>query len=275
MLGTDLLEVLRTRRPDDVVTGVDLPELDITQPLSVAAAIDGVDVVLNCAAWTDVDGAETREDLAFRVNAVGPATLARACGGSKAKLVHISTDYVFAGDSGTPYAEDAPLAPRSAYGRTKAAGEWAVRAYLPHDSWILRTAWLYGWHGTSFVSTMLRLASERDTLDVVADQQGQPTWTMDLAHRIVDTVVVDAPPGIYHATAAENTSWHGLAQAIFDLAGLDPSRVHETTTDAFPRPAPRPAWSVLGHDRWSVAGLPPLRPWREGLEQAFSDRPPH
>lgn len=149
-----------------------------------------------------------------------------------------------------------------------------MRTYVPHDSWILRTAWLYGWHGTSFVSTILRLADVRPTVDVVCDRQGQPTWTIDLAHRNVDTVEADAPPGVYHATAAGHTTWHGLAQAVFVLAGLDPSRVHETTTNAFPQLAPLPAWSVLRHDRWSMAGLPPLRPWREGLHAAFAHRQP-
>ena len=147
MLGTDLLEVLTARVPDDEVRAVDLPELDITDPDQVASAVAGVDVVVNCAAFTDVDGAETNEAAAFTVNAVGPATLARACAESGAWLLHISTDYVFAGDASEPYPEDAPIAPRSAYGRTKAAGEWAVRAHLPDHSWILRTAWLYGWHG--------------------------------------------------------------------------------------------------------------------------------
>ena len=272
MLGTDLLEVLAARRPDDRVIPGDLPDLDITDPAGVAEAIEGVDVVVNCAAWTDVDGAESNEAAAFHVNAVGPATLARACAASGARLLQISTDYVFSGEATEPYPEDARVAPRSAYGRTKAAGEWAVRTYLPDRSWILRTAWLYGWHGNNFVSTILRLLQDRDTVDVVDDQRGQPTWTVDLAHRIVDTVQVEAPAGVYHATPSGQTTWYGFAQAAVTLTGGDSARVRPTTTAAFPRPAPRPAWSVLGHDAWSGAGLPPMRDWREALEAALRAR---
>ena len=210
----------------------------------MASAVAGVDVVVNCAAFTDVDGAETHEPAAFTVNAVGPATLARACAESGAWLLHISTDYVFAGDATEPYPEDAPIAPRSAYGRTKAAGEWAVRAHLPDRFWILRTAWLYGWHGKNFVDTILRLAAERDTLDVVADQHGQPTWTVDLAHRIIDTVARDVPAGVYHATSTGHTTWHGLAQAA--------SRAYRRRPDQDPRhhhrclPPPRTPTSLVG-----------------------------
>ncbi len=273
MLATDLLEVLATRRPDDSVVQMDLPELDITDPVGTARAVEGVDVVVNCAAWTDVDGAESNEAAAFRVNAVGPSTLARACAAHDAWLLHISTDYVFAGDADAPYPEDSPLRPATAYGRTKAAGEWAVRAHLPDTSWILRTAWLYGWGGANFVSTMLRLAEQRDTLDVVADQLGQPTWAHDLAHRIVDTVEVRAPAGAYHATAAGWTSWHGLAERTFQLSGLDATRVQRTTSDRFPRPADRPRWSVLGHDRWADAGLTPMPGWEDALQRALARRP--
>ena len=272
MLASDLLEVLAQRRPDDTVVALDLPELDITDPAAVASAVTDIDVVVNCAAWTNVDGAETNEAAAFTVNAVGPATLARACAEAGSRLLQISTDYVFSGDATEPYAEDAPIAPRSAYGRTKAAGEWAVRAHLPDASWILRTAWLYGWHGTNFVSTILRLAAERDTLDVVADQHGQPTWTVDLANRVVDTVTQGVPAGIYHATSSEQTTWHGLAQAAVALTGGDPERIRRTTTDAFPRPAPRPAWSVLGHHRWSAVGLTPLPAWDDALARALERR---
>ncbi len=273
MLGTDLLDVLATRRPDDTVEGLDLPDLDITDPDGVEAALPGVDVVVSCAAWTDVDGAEAHEAQAFTVNAVGAATLARACADTGAGLLHISTDYVFAGDATEPYPEDAPMAPRSAYGRTKAAGEWAVRTYLPDRSWILRTAWLYGWHGRNFIETILRLAAERDSVDVVDDQHGQPTWTVDLAHRIVDTIDADAPPGAYHATSSGRTTWHELARTAVTLTGGDPGRIRPTTTAAFPRPAPRPAWSVLGHDRWAEVGLSPLRRWDDALREAMESRP--
>jgi dTDP-4-dehydrorhamnose reductase len=229
-------------------------------------------VVVNCAAWTAVDDAETREGAAFDVNALGAAHLARACAATGAALVHVSTDYVFGGAAGggVPLAEDAPVAPRSAYGRTKAAGEWAVQALLPRRSWILRTAWLYGEHGPSFVRTMARLEAEREVVDVVDDQAGQPTWSLDLARRIVDVVRSDAPYGTYHATASGATTWFGLAREVFALLGADPARVRPTTSAAHPRPAPRPAWSVLGHEGWRRAGLDPLPPWEDGLRRAVA-----
>lgn len=267
MLGTDLLAVLAGAGVDDV-TAVDRPELDITDAAAVDAAVTGYDVVANVAAWTAVDAAEEREADAFAVNAVGPANLARACANSGARMVQISTDYVFSGDADKPYPEDAPIAPRSAYGRTKAAGEWAVRAELPGRHWILRTAWLYGVAGPNFVATMARLERERETIDVVDDQRGQPTWSRDLATRIVAVVGAQAPSGTYHATSSGETTWYGLARAVFAHRGADPDRVRPTTSEAFVRPAPRPAYSVLGHDAWAAAGLPPLRPWDEALADA-------
>lgn len=266
MLGTDVMAALGGRD----VTGLDRPDVDITDPASVADAIAGHDVVVNCAAYTAVDDAETHEGLAFSVNAVGPDTLARACALTGAWLVHISTDYVFAGDATTPYPTDAPMAPRSAYGRTKAAGEWAVRASLPDSSLLVRTAWLYGAHGPNFVRTMAGLEASRDTIDVVDDQRGQPTWSGDLAARLVAAVDAGVPAGTYHGTASGETTWFGLARRVFELLGADPERVRPTTTDRFPRPAPRPAYSVLGHDAWTAVGLEPMRPWDDALLAAFA-----
>lgn len=265
MLGHDVMAALAGRD----VTGVARPQVDITDPASVARAVEGFDVVVNCAAWTAVDDAETREHDAFAVNAVGPANLARACAAAGAWLTHVSTDYVFAGDATEPYAENAPPAPRSAYGRTKAAGEWAVRAELPARSWIIRTAWLYGAHGPNFVRTMADLEGRRDTLEVVDDQRGQPTWSADLAERIVAVADVAAPAGIYHGTASGETTWFGLARRVFALLGADPGRVTPTTTDKFPRPAPRPAYSVLGHEAWAAAGLTPMRSWDDALTASW------
>jgi dTDP-4-dehydrorhamnose reductase len=265
MLGTDLVAELGGRP----VTPLTRRDLDVTDLAAVRAAVRGHDVVVNAAAWTAVDDAEAQEPAAFAVNAVGAATLARACAESGARLLQVSTDYVFAGDASAPYAEDAPTGPRSAYGRTKLAGEWAVRAALPDRSWIVRTAWLYGAHGPNFVATMRRLEAERETVSVVSDQTGQPTWTGDLAAQIVALVEADAPAGTYHGTASGETTWQGLAQLVFELSGADPARVLPTTTDAFPRPAPRPAWSVLSHDGWAAAGLAPMRPWEDALRAAW------
>lgn len=266
MLGQDLAAVLASR--DAEVTLARRADLDVTDAQACHDAVRRHDVVVNAAAWTAVDDAETHEAEAFAVNAVGAANLARAVATHGARLVHVSTDYVFAGDAVTPYTEDAPLAPRSAYGRTKAAGEWAVRAYCP-QSWTVRTAWLYGAGGPNFVKTMLHLAAQRDTLSVVADQAGQPTWSADLAQAIVRLVETAAPFGTYHGTSSGAATWFELAQQVFREAGLDPSRISPTTTEAFPRPAPRPTYSVLGHDGWDNAGLEPIRDWREALAEAL------
>ncbi len=265
MLGTDLVEVLRERGHE--VEGADLPALDILDPVQCTAAVAGHDVVVNCAAYTAVDAAEADEPTAFAVNAVGAANLARAVTAAGASLVQVSTDYVVAGDGTRPYAADAPVAPTSAYGRTKAAGEWAVRAECPR-SWVVRTAWLYGAHGRSIPATVARLARERESFGFVADQIGQPTWTRDLADGIARIVESDAPHGIWHATNAGETSWHGLARAVLEELGLDPDRVRPIATSDYPLPAPRPAYSVLAHDMWGAAGLEPLPDWRDALHRA-------
>ncbi len=268
-LGRDLTEVLA----DQPVVALDLPDLDITDPTSIADVLDGTtpDVVVNAAAYTAVDAAETDEGTANRVNGVAPGLLAQACAArADVQLVQVSTDYVFAGDATQPYPESATPDPRSAYGRSKLLGEEAVVQALPDRSYIVRTAWLYGRHGANFVKTMLRLAGEHDTLEVVDDQVGQPTWSRDLAAQIRLLVEAEAPAGIYHGTNSGRTSWFGLTREIFRLSGLDPERVQPTTTDKFPRPAPRPAFSVLGHDAWAQVGLAPMRSWDDALAQALA-----
>jgi dTDP-4-dehydrorhamnose reductase len=265
MLGHDVLTALAGRD----VSASTRSDLDITDPVAVLTAVEGHDVVVNCAAWTAVDDAESHEEAAYAVNATGAGNLAKACAATGSWLVHVSTDYVFAGDATSPYAEDAPLAPRSAYGRTKAAGERAVVTALPDRSLVVRTAWLYGAHGPSFVRTIAGLELSRDTIEVVDDQRGQPTWSADLAARLVAAVDAEVPPGIYHGTASGETTWFGLARRVFELLGADPGRVRPTTTDRFPRPAPRPAYSVLGHDAWTAAGLDPMRRWDDALRAAW------
>ncbi|WP_137119581.1 dTDP-4-dehydrorhamnose reductase [Segeticoccus rhizosphaerae] len=266
MLGQDVVAAARSAGHD--VTAAARLDLDVTDPDACLAEVSSHDVVVNTAAWTAVDDAESHEPDAFAINAIGAGNLARACERAGARLVQVSTDYVFAGDATSPYAEDAPLAPRSAYGRTKAAGEWAVRALCP-DSLVVRTAWLYGEHGGNFVKTMARLAGDHDTLDVVDDQEGQPTWTVDVADAILRLVEAEAPPGAYHATSSGSTTWFEFTRAIFTGLGLDPDRVRPTTTAAFPRPAPRPAYSVLGHDAWQRVGRAPVRDWRDALTEAL------
>ncbi|MFI6334510.1 dTDP-4-dehydrorhamnose reductase [Streptomyces sp. NPDC050535] len=250
-------------------------DLDITDPAAVRAVLaeHRPAVVVNCAAWTAVDDAETREDDALRINGDGARHLAEACRESDAVLLHVSTDYVFPGDADKPYAEDAPTGPRGAYGRTKLAGEQAVLSTLPGSGFVVRTAWLYGAGGGNFVRTMIKLEGVKDSLDVVDDQRGQPTWTVDLADRLVRlgraALAGTAPAGVYHGTSGGETTWFGLTREIFRLLGTDPARVRPTTSAAFVRPAPRPAYSVLGHDRWTAAGIEPIRDWREALTEAF------
>lgn len=268
-LGRDLQEVLA----DQDVTALDLPLVDITDPQSVAAALaeTNPDVVINAAAYTAVDAAETDEAVATLVNGTAPGIIAAACAQRPGtRMVQVSTDYVFSGDARSPYTEDSAPDPRSAYGRSKLIGERAVREALPDDSYVVRTAWLYGRHGANFVKTMLRLESEREQLSVVDDQIGQPTWSADLARRIRALVEADAPAGTYHGTNSGQVSWHGFTQEIFRLSGADPQRVGPTTTDQFPRPAPRPAYSVLGHEGWAQAGVAPMRPWDEALAEALA-----
>lgn len=252
------------------VTALDRAGLDITDPRAVRAAVTGHDVVVNCAAWTDVDGAERAEAAATAVNGTGVRHLALACRRAGARLLHVSSDYVLSGTGTEPYPESAPTGPVNAYGRSKLAGERAVAELLPHTGYIVRTAWLYGEHGRNFVATVLALAARGDTVDVVDDQHGQPTWSYDVAGLLVALGRADgAPPGVYHATGAGRTTWYGLARAAYELSGLDPGRVRPTTSAAFVRPARRPAFSVLGHARWATAGLSGLPHWRTSLAEAL------
>ncbi len=264
MLGQDMVAAAQGAGAE--VTAVDREHVDITDAAATLAYVRSLnltagDVVVNCAAWTAVDAAEEQEAAAFAVNAVGPQNLAHAAALSGARIVQISTDYVFEGHATTPYAEDAAMAPEGAYGRTKAAGEWAVRANNP-DHYIVRTAWLYGAGGPNFPKTMARLGGERDVLTVVDDQQGQPTWTVDLADLIVRLVAAGAPSGTYHGTAQGAVTWNGFAKAIMAAAGLT-ARVDPVSSAAFAAKAPRPSYSVLGHDALRAVGVEPIGEWAQ------------
>lgn len=261
MLGRDLVPLLSR---DHEVTAVDL-DVDVTDPAAVDACVDACrpEAVFHLAAWTDVDGAEAREVDALVVNGVGTANVARAAERVGAALVVVSTDYVFDGTA-SPYAEDAAVEPIGAYGRTKLAGEEAALAEHPKGTRIARTAWLYGAHGPNFVDTMRRLGAERDAVSVVADQEGCPTWTRDLAPALV--ALVDQPPGVYHTAGAGSVTWAAFAEAIFAEAGLA-CRVTPVSTAEFGRAAPRPARSVLAVTK---PGAPRLRHWREALVEYLS-----
>lgn len=268
MLGQDLIAALEAAGQE--VTGLGRRDLDITDAAAVRDEMLArrPEVVVNCAAWTAVDDAESREDEAFAVNATGAASVAAACAAAGLRLVHISTDYVFGGNGTRPYDENDRPAPRTAYGRTKLAGEQAVRRLHP-AAYVARTAWLYGAHGPNFVSTMIRLERERPAVDVVTDQRGQPTWTADLAGRVIALATSSAPPGTYHASSSGEASWFELAREVFRLLGAEPGRVRPVTSEAFPRPAPRPGYSVLGHDGWARAGVEPIGDWRVSLRRAL------
>lgn len=259
-------------------------ELDLTQTGAVVAAVKALSarakeagshpMVVNAAAYTGVDDAESHEQRAFRVNADGPRVLAAACSAHRVSLVHLSTDYVFSGEATQPYEPDDALAPRSAYGRTKAAGEAAVlRSGV--SAWVVRTSWVYGAAGTNFVKTMARLERERETLSVVDDQRGCPTWSADFAAGLVElTTAIAEGRGpqrrTLHCTGSGETTWFEFARAVFTELGADPERVRPCATAEFPRPAPRPAYSVLSNASWVEAGFSPLREWRQALTEFFA-----
>jgi dTDP-4-dehydrorhamnose reductase len=264
MLGVDLNRALEGRD----VTSLTRSELDITDLAAVRAVTVGRDVIINAAAYTNVDGAETDETTARLINATGAGNLATAAAENGARLVQVSTDYVFDGTATTPYAEDFPRSPASAYGRTKAEGEELALGLNPTGTYVIRTAWLYGANGSNFARTMVKLGAERDKLTVVTDQVGQPTWSLDVAERIVAMIDADAPAGIYHATNDGEASWFDFARAIFTEVDWDPQRVLPTTSAQYIRAAPRPAYSVLAHRAWANAGLAPMRHWRQALSAA-------
>lgn len=269
MLGHEVVARLTARGIHTLAAGHG--RLDITDRDDVRDALDRYrpSAVVNCAAWTDVDGAETSEPEALAVNGHGPARLAEVCQGRGTVLLHVSTDYVFPGDGTRPYTETDTPGPRTAYGRTKLAGERAVLDSLPETGHVVRTAWLYGAGGRNFVRTMIRLEETRDELQVVDDQRGQPTWAGDVADRLIllgsSALAGAAPPGVYHATAGGEATWNQLAREVFRLLGADPRRVRPCRTTGLARPA----YSVLGHARWAAAGLPAPRHWRQALADAF------
>ncbi|WP_394615574.1 dTDP-4-dehydrorhamnose reductase [Lentzea sp. JNUCC 0626] len=257
-LGHDLAEL------SSDVRALSSADLDVTKV--TADDLAGASAVINCAAYTAVDAAETDEDRAFAVNAVGPGLLAEACASLGIPLIHVSTDYVFAGDGDRPYEPSDPVGPKSAYGRTKLEGEHRV---LEAGGYVVRTAWVYGVNGSNFVKTMAALESSRPSLSVVDDQLGSPTWSHDLAAGLLELSSVLPEQRLLHATGGGEVTWFGFARAIFEELGADPARVQPCTTADFPRPAPRPAYSVLSGAAWAAAGLRPLPHWRSALSDAF------
>lgn len=280
-LGTDLRralaglgEVVGVARRVQPGAGI-AQALDIGDVKAVERMIESCapDIVVNAAAYTAVDRAETERDVCFQVNAAAPTVMARACRRTGARLVHYSTDYVFDGDASVPYVETAPVAPQGVYGASKVAGEDGILA-SGCDALVIRAAWVYALHGHNFLRTMLKLASERDELRVVADQTGCPTpaWLIaDTTARLLETA---APAGVYHLVTRGRTTWHGFAEAIVDEAiarrmlGRRPRVIAITTAD-YPTPAKRPAFSVLDTSRVEAAIGEAMPEWREALAQTF------
>jgi dTDP-4-dehydrorhamnose reductase len=264
MLGSDVVAVAGARGHE--VVALARSELDVTDDAAVDAAVAeaAADVIVNCAAFTDVDGAESDEVSAFAVNAHGAGNLARAASRSGTRLVHVSTDYVFDGTATEPYVESDRTDPRSAYGRTKLGGEHAVLATSTAHA-VVRSSWLFGPTGHNFVKTMLGLAGAgRREVAVVTDQVACPTYTPHLAERLLD-IATSGRGGIFHAAGSGHCSWNEFAQAIFAAAAIEVV-VTETTSATLGRPAPRPAWSVLASERSDVV----LPPWQDGLAAYFA-----
>jgi dTDP-4-dehydrorhamnose reductase len=266
MLGRDVVRA--AERAGHGLTALSRAELDVTDPVAVTRAFASVrpDAALNCAAWTDVDGAESNKDEAHAVNATAAGNLARAAADIGVPLVHVSTDYVFDGEARLdadgrprPYVESDPTGPRSVYGETKLAGELEVLAATPRHA-VVRSSWLFGVDGRNFVDTMLRLATEREAVQVVTDQVGCPTWTGHLAPALVGLIEREIG-GLVHLAGAGAVSWNGFAREVFRQAELD-CRVDPATSEQMARPAPRPGWSALESARDDVLPLPP---WQDGL----------
>jgi len=247
-------------------------DLDITEGPTVRDFVSQMSstVIVNCAAWTDVDGAESNEPSASRVNGDGAENIALAAKQCGAKLMHVSTDYVFSGQGNTPWRVEDKIDPQSAYGRTKAAGENRVLATYPEKSSIVRTAWLYSPWGKNFAKTMTRLALNGESeVRVVNDQMGQPTSAIDLARQLVEFGLSSSPAGIYHGTNSGEATWFEFAREIFILAGADVSSVVPVSSSEYPRPAKRPSYSVLSHEAWATTSVKPMRDWRIALEEAM------
>ncbi len=277
-LGRCLAE-LATGQDRDVLA-LTSSEWDITDPAAAGRIVQGGDVVINCAAYTNVDGAESDEARAYAVNAVGPEHIARACARVGARLIHVSTDYVFNGDCSDftgraprPYEPSDETHPLGVYGRTKFAGERAVLAALPEasDGIVVRTAWVYtGGTGKDFVAVMRRLAVGDGPVDVVDDQVGSPTYVADLAGALLQVVDDRVPGPILHAANGGEVSRFEQARAVFEECGADPARVRPVSSAENPRPAPRPSYSALSSRQSAAAGLTPLRPWRPALVAALA-----
>ena len=270
--GGNALGAIPVQLHQTTVLATDSPELDITDRKAVLEYMNQhrPDVVINCAAFTNVDGCENQREAAFAVNALGPANLAFGANQVGAKMIHVSTDYVFSGEGNQPLDEAEPIAPVSAYGKTKALGEQYVMQQCPH-SFVVRTAWLYGYQGKNFVKTIVNAAKKFGKLEVVSDQLGNPTNAEDLAHHLLQLAVSDQY-GIYHCTGEGICSWYDFAARIVELAGVD-ATVSPCTSEEYaqkhPEAARRPAWSALENRMLALTVGNGMRHWEQALEHFF------
>ncbi|MBQ7927696.1 MAG: dTDP-4-dehydrorhamnose reductase [Methanobrevibacter sp.] len=263
MLGHDLEEVLKDKHELVLTTSKTLDITDKDKTMEIIKE-NNPDIVINSAAYTDVDGCETNQDLAYAVNGEGVKNLALACREIDCPLVHISTDYVFDGTARDPIAEDGEIGPISIYGKSKLKGEQAIQEILD-KYFIVRTAWLYGINGKNFPKTMLELAENHSEITVVYDEVGTPTYTPDLAYGLSQLIETDYY-GIYHLTNSGSCSWCEFARYIFEIAERDVNVIPVTASE-FSRPAPRPSYSVLKNEKWIENGFEPLRDYKEAISE--------
>ena len=268
-LGRSLQDVLTAAEISFIAAG--RSDVDITNITSIETAVKRIapTVLVNMAAWTDVDGAESHPDEALLVNATGAENVARVAAKYGIPLVHISTDYVFDGTQTTPYKTDDAVNPLSVYGTTKLQGEQLVQAAHPDGSWIVRTAWLYSQYGKNFARTIARKALAEENLSVVNDSFGQPTSALAVARQIVALVLTNPPAGIFHATNAGSATWYEFADAIVGPI-TNQTTVTPVSSTAFPTVAVRPKYSVLDHTRWSACGIVDMPHWRDSLKEIHS-----
>ncbi len=263
MLGHDLVDILSIENEISTTTIDTLDITDIDKTIKTVKEINP-DVVVHAAAFTDVNGSESNPDMAYKVNVLGTRNVAVACREANSAMVYICTDYVFDGTKGSSYYEYDQTNPLSVYGKTKHIGEVYIRDIL-NKFYIVRTSWLYGFHGPNFITTMLNLAKTNDTISVVNDQIGSPTYTVDLAKAIAQ-LIKKPSYGIYHITNSEHCSWYEYAKEIFEIAGIE-VEVKPVTTEEFPSPAPRPKYSVLENYNWRMEGFPEIRSYKEALRE--------
>jgi dTDP-4-dehydrorhamnose reductase len=266
-LGQELFKLLKSKKIE--VIGTDRNEIDFAKPNEIFGKLDKLNpfYIVNCGAYTQVDKAEEEPELANLINAQAVGVIAKFASERKIPFVHISTDYVFDGTSNTPYLEDNKLNPKSIYGSSKALGEKEALKNNP-ESYILRTAWVYGEHGNNFPKVIAKKLRNNESLNVVNDQIGSPTWTFDLASAIIEILEKKPDPGIYHVTNSESCSWFEFAQAIAKTINVDGKLVKPTDSKSFVRPAVRPKYSVLSNSKWQNAGLTPLRSWKQAWAKA-------